>query len=187
MPEHETAEFDPPGSDESALDPVALIDRLADPARALPAFEELHHRGAAVLPAVRQGLRDGRWRVRRWCTAFLDHGGGPEYRAWVAPLLRDAKASVRVWAVHTVSCDRCSTGENPLDVLALLRERLERDDSIRVRRQAVTGLLMQARAGADPAELARLYRAVLARESDVKIRRIAGWGLKLCSEPERSP
>ena len=51
------------------------------------------------------------------------------------------KAEVRVWAVHSLSCEECKDGPNPVDVIPLLLERIEQDPNIKVRRPAVAMLV----------------------------------------------
>jgi HEAT repeat protein len=58
----------------------------------------------------------------------------------VIPLLHDPKSDVRLWAIHTLACDRCKPDENPLDLEPHLIERALHDESLRVRRQAVLSL-----------------------------------------------
>ena len=48
-------------------------------------------------------------------------------------MLRDPKSQVRVWAVHSLSCESCKDGPNPIDAVPLLLERIEMDESVKVR------------------------------------------------------
>jgi hypothetical protein len=62
--------------------------------------------------------------VRQFSAMFLDN-------YWVYAALRrlilnlhDPKLKVRNAAVHSLGCDRCKNGENRLDVLPLIAERI---------------------------------------------------------------
>ena len=94
--------------------------------------------------------------------------------------MRDPKAKVRLWAVHSLACDRCKPGGNPVDVVPLLLERLEFDESIRVRRMAAA---MLAERGADPRARPLLERA--AESDDRKLALHAGRALERYAESER--
>jgi HEAT repeat protein len=184
----------------------ALVDRLEDGATRWPAWKRLEELGAAAAPAVREGLRHGHWQVRKWCAVFLDHHADPESLPELLPLLHDPKSDVRLWAVHSLSCDRCKVDKfsrapdpgrssdrrgaelearldkNPIDFVPHLIERIERDESIRVRRMAVLMLTIQPDVRA-----ARLFTRILARETDGKLRKHAEWGLKRCREVGLAP
>lgn len=110
-------------------DPRALVGQLATREQRWPAFKALDALGARAIPALLEGLRDDHWDVRRWCLAVLGHNGGPEVRPSVLPLLHDRKSKVRLWAVHTLACDRCMAGANPVDAVPHLIERLWQDES----------------------------------------------------------
>ncbi len=148
--------------------PTDLVDALAatDGMERYRAFEALMALGAEALPAVREGLRHGHWQVRRWCAIYLDHNADAAALEALVPLLRDPKAQVRLWAVHSIACEPCKACENPIDVVPLLSERLLADESIRVRRMAAAMLasLPPDRRAVEPLE------TVLARESDRKLR-----------------
>ncbi len=136
---------------------------------------ELVALGREALPVVTEGLLHADWRVRRGCLFFLDHNGDTPSLERVIPLLRDPKADVRRWAVHTLGCDRCKPGENTLAVDELLIERALHDESIRVRRHAVCVLAWLR----PPSEaIRRLFERILERESDSKLRGHASAGLR---------
>ncbi len=159
-------------------DPRTLVQQLAIREQRWPAYQALDALGSRAIPALVEGLRDDHWDVRRWCLAVLDHNGGPEVRPLVLPLLHDPKSKVRVWAVHTLACDRCMAGENPVDAVPHLIERLWQDDSIRVRRMASAMLSMQ-----QPDErVESALREILERETDRKLRLHAAWGLRVYDE-----
>ena len=156
-----------------------LVDRLAESQWHLP-LRELTRLGRAALPAVREGLRHGDWRVRRGCAVFLDHYADPESLPDLIPLLHDPKSLVRMWAVHSLGCDRCKEDDcPPIDIVPHLIERFEQDESIRVRRAVVVVL---AWARPPEAATARLFQAALEHETDAKIRLHAQGGLEHCRE-----
>jgi hypothetical protein len=99
------------------------------------------------------------------------------------PLLRDPKSQVRMFALHSLSCDRCKLDENPIDVVPLLIERIQQDESIRVRRHAVTMLGFQH---AHP-DLEGFFQHLLDTETDKKLHKHAGFGLMKCREAAGKP
>ena len=88
-------------------DPQALVDALAESSTRFPAYQALVAHGEAALPAVRAGLGHGNWQVRKWSAIVLDQVANSESLAALVPLLRDPKADVRLWAVHSLACDHC--------------------------------------------------------------------------------
>jgi HEAT repeat protein len=155
-----------------------LIDQLADPARRDAALAALDDLGPAALPAVREGLGHGHWQVRRWCALYLDRHPDVVSLELLIPLLRDPKSKVRLFAVHSLSCEHCKGGENPIDVVPLLLERIDGDDSIRVRRMAVAMLAY----GRPDRRAVAVFKALLERETDAKLRLHASLGLMRCLE-----
>jgi len=109
------------------------------------------------------------------CLAYLDHHADVETLEKVIPLLHDPKSDVRLWAVHTLGCDRCKPGENPLDVEPMLIERALHDESLRVRRQAVVSLAYLR--PPDPRSAA-LFARILEGETDRKLVLHATAGLR---------
>lgn len=140
------------------------------------AWLELLDLGPSARNAVVDGLRDASWQVRRWCALWLDHHADPESLQALIPLLRDPKSQVRLFAVHAIACDRCKQGENPIDAVPLLMERICGDESIRVRRHATAMLAFQH---AHP-DLEGFFQDLLATETDAKLRKHAGWGVARC-------
>jgi len=181
-----SAEFDPVTTTEVTMgDATALVEQLEANETRSRAWKGLEALGAAAAPAVRAGLRHGHWQVRKWCAAFLDHHSDPETIPELLPLLHDPKSDVRLWAVHSLSCDRCKDEGlcNPVDYVPHLIERIERDESIRVRRMA---LLMLATGRLDP-RVVKVLAHVLETESDRKLRSHAEWGMKRCREAGLAP
>ena len=81
---------------------------------------------------------------------------------------------MRLWAVHSISCETCKPGGNPLDVVPLLIERIELDESIKVRRMATSMLGSQT---LDPRGVP-VFERIVAEEKDRKLKLHANNGLK---------
>jgi nitrite reductase/ring-hydroxylating ferredoxin subunit len=127
----------------------------------------------------------GNWRVRRGCAAFLDHHGKPGLLPELIPLLDDPKSDVRFWAVHALGCDRCKDEAClPIDPVPHLIRRLEQDESIRVRRQALTTLVW-TRPG--DRRILQICESLLAGESDRRMRLHAAYGVLKVRELGASP
>ena len=73
---------------------------------------------------------------------------------------------MRLWAIHSLSCEHCKEGECQLDVVPLLLERLDHDPHVRVRKMAAAMLFMLPLDARVPAVL----DAALARETDRRLR-----------------
>lgn len=164
-------------------DPRQLVARLASDSERDEAWHALLAAGPAAQEAVREGLGHGNWQVRRWCAIWLDHHADPASLQALIPLLRDPKSKVRLFAVHSIACDQCKTGENPIDVVPLLIERIHQDGSIRVRRHAVLMLAMQH---AHP-DLEGFFQELLDTETDPKLHQHAGFGLMRSREKAGRP
>jgi hypothetical protein len=128
-----------------------------------------------VLPAVRDGLRQANPDIRRWSAAVADNFMDAETLHALLPLLHDPEAKVRVWAVHSLSCETCKEGPNPIDAVPLLLERIESDASIRVRRQAIA---MLAYHRTPDTRVLPVFRRIMAEETDRKLRLHAERGLE---------
>ena len=113
--------------------------------------------------------------MRKWCTLFADTFADAETLRAILPLIHDPKSDVRLWAVHSISCESCKDGPNPIDAIPLLLERIERDESIRVRRQAVA---MLAHHRSPDLRALPVFKKLLANEDDRKLRLHAEHGLK---------
>ena len=175
---------DGPETERRADEYAALVDRLAgDGPERTAAYQALVEAGPPAREAVRAGLRHGHWQVRRWCALWFDHHADPASLHALVPLLRDSKAKVRHFAVHAIACDRCKAGENPVDVVPLLVERIREDESLRVRRHAVVMLAFQH---AHP-DLEAFFRELLETETDRRLRLHAGIGLLRCREKAGKP
>ena len=156
-----------------------LVAEFANGEHRMGAFLSLYSRGEAALPAIREGLGHANWQIRRWCALFIDNFADAESLRALVPLLRDPKAAVRVWAVHSLSCESCKDGPNPIDAVPLLLERIEMDESIRVRRQAVA---MLANHRSPDARVLPAFRRILAEEDDRKLRLHAEAGIRRYAE-----
>ncbi|MBT8488901.1 MAG: HEAT repeat domain-containing protein [Gemmatimonadetes bacterium] len=151
---------------QTAPEPNALVDALATSDTRFPAYQDLVGLGEEALPAIRRGLVHDDWQVRKWSAMVLDQVADAESLAALVPLLRDPKADVRLWAVHSLACDHCKDEVAcPVDVVPHLIERIEVDESIRVRRMAT---IMLGTEYADPRAVPVLRR--LLNESDAKLR-----------------
>jgi HEAT repeat protein len=153
----------------------AVVEQLADPATRLEARRILKEAGPAAVDAAREGLSHPHWEVRRWCAAYLDHNADARALQRLTLTLEDPKAKVRRWAVHSIACEPCKIGENPVDVDPLLIKRLTQDKSIKVRRMAAAMLAMRM----PEKRVGRALRRVLRDETDRKLRNFARWGLSL--------
>jgi HEAT repeat protein len=147
-------------------DPAALVEQFSTSALRVETLFQLQALGEAAVPAVRAGLRHPDWHVRHWCAIFFDRGADPESLLELVPLLQDQEPQVRLWAIHSLSCEHCKDYACPIDVVPLLIERAENDPATRVRKMAVA---MLASLPADPRIPSALER-MLARESDRKLR-----------------
>jgi HEAT repeat protein len=154
-------------------DTVDLVHALAAAQTRFPAYQALVELGQDALPAVRGGLGHASWQVRKWSAMVLDRVADRESLAALVPLLRDSKADVRLWAVHSLACDHCKADVAcPVDAVPHLIERIDCDESIRVRRMATIML------GTDYADRRALpvFKRLL-DEDDAKLRHHAQRGL----------
>jgi HEAT repeat protein len=156
---------------EPKSDARALVAALADPARRASAFAALVALGPSARDAVRAGLGDGRWEVRRWCLYWIIRFAESADLEAVAPLVRDPKSRVRHAALTVLALAPGSAECS--DVIPLLLERACDDESLRVRRQAVL-LLAWKRPHAD---LQGFFRGLLERESDPRLCHFARMGI----------
>lgn len=145
--------------------PDELVENFTKSETRFPAYMALQALGTDALEAIHSGLGHSNWQVRKWCAMFLDQCANEESFKLLEPLMRDPKMDVRLWATHSISCEHCKEGECPLDFVPLLVERIEIDESIRVRRMAVC---MLAEAPPDLRALPALKR-IIAEEEDRKL------------------
>lgn len=156
-----------------------LVAEFAIGENRMAAFLALYARGDQVLPEIRAGLKQANWQVRRWCALFADNFADAETLRALVPLLRDPKSKVRVWAVHSLSCETCKDGPNPIDAIPLLLERIELDESIKVRRHAVA---MLAQHRSPDARVLPVFKRIVAEEEDRKLRLHAEQGITRYAE-----
>jgi HEAT repeat protein len=159
-------------------DPRELVARLAQDEERQGAWSRLLEVGPSAKDAVLEGLGHANWQVRRLCLIWFDHFADPESLEAMLPLLHDPKSKVRLFAVHSISCDRCKSGKNPINVVPLLIDRIRNDESIRVRRHAV---IMLAHQHAHP-DLEGFFRDLYETETDARLRRWAGYGIMMCRQ-----
>jgi HEAT repeat protein len=152
-----------------------LVAEFATGQNRMPAFLALYSRGAEALPAVRRGLQHANWHIRHWSAILADNFADDETLRALTSLLNDPRAEVRVWAVHSLSCERCKNGPNPIDAIPLLLERIEQDSNIKVRRQAVAMLAYHRTP--DPRVLP-IFRRIVSEDADKRLRGHAEQGLK---------
>jgi hypothetical protein len=155
-----------------------VVKKLGDSATRSAAYVELQNIGQDAVGAAREGLSHPNWRVRQFSAMFLDNYWDDAALKRLILNLHDPKLKVRKAAVHSLGCDRCKNGENPIDVLPLVAERIREDKSIKVRRTAVLTLAIQT----PNRRIARVLRCVLRDETDPKIRRYANYGLRRYDE-----
>lgn len=156
---------------ETNTEASALVDALADAARRQAALAALTALGDSARAAVRAGLGDGRWEVRRTCVTWAMHCPAADDVAALAPLLRDPKSKVRQAALVAVALARPPAAN--AQVIPLVIERALEDESLRVRRQAVS-LLAWRHAHPD---LAGLFAQLAEGDGDEKLRSYARTGL----------
>ena len=111
--------------------------------------------------------------VRSQVPAELDRHADAKALEALIPLLRDPKSQVRLWAVHSISCDTCKLGGNPIDTVPLLIERVDLDESIKVRRMATAMLATQTL----DARVVPVFERILDEEHDRKLKLQARNGL----------
>ncbi len=151
-----------------------LVENLLRSETRYPAYVALHTMGDKALPAVHAGLEHEGWQVRKWCAMFLDQLTNEDSLELLKPLLRDPRMDVRLWATHSIACKHCKEGACNFDIVPLLLERIEMDESIRVRRMAVC---MLAEVPPDSRTRPVLER-IAATEKDRKLLLHAGRELK---------
>jgi HEAT repeat protein len=154
--------------------PDELVAEFAISENRMAAFLALCARGPEVLPAVREGLKHANGDIRRWSAAVADNFGDSETWHALLPLLRDPMPKVRTWAVHSLSCETCKNGPNPIDAIPLLLETIASDESIKVRRQAVA---MLAHHRTPDRRVLPVFQRIMAEETDRKLRLHAEHGL----------
>jgi HEAT repeat protein len=152
-----------------------LVAEFANAENRMAAFLVLYSRGKEAVPAIRAGLKHSNWNIRRWCASLADNFADADLFQALVPLLDDPKSEVRVWAVHSLSCETCKEGPNPVDAVPLLLDRIESDVSMRVRRQAAS---MLAHHCSPDARVLPVFKRVLARENDRKLRLHVEQGLR---------
>ena len=145
---------------------MQLVSSFASSKGRFEIYQALVSLGDAALPALRNGLKDENWIIRHWSAICLDRLADANALQDLIPLLHDPVDKVRLWAVHAIACDHCKDGVTcPVDVVPHLIERIETDDSVRVRRMAVIMLTTDFQ---DPRSVPVLQQ-VLRKEKDAKL------------------
>jgi HEAT repeat protein len=121
----------------------------------------------------REGMLDGRWAVRRAAALGLMSCAEPADLPAFAALLHDPKVDVRHGVVVAIAVAFGRSRES--DVIPLLVERALTDESLRVRRQAVSMLAWQL---AHP-DLESFFAELAERETDERLVRFARAGRHL--------
>jgi HEAT repeat protein len=152
-----------------------LVAEFASSENRMAAFLALCARGPEALPAVREGLKHPNCHIRRWSAAIADNFADAATLHALVPLLSDPNAQVRIWAVHSLSCETCKDGPNPIDAIPLLLERLESDENVKVRRQAAS---MLAHHRTPDVRVLPVFKQIMAEETDRKLRLHAEQGLE---------
>ncbi|GAA2613263.1 HEAT repeat domain-containing protein [Actinomadura fulvescens] len=152
-----------------------VVEALGSAPRTSSAYRELLARGRAAVPAIRAGLRHWSPTVREQCCKLLDHLLVEDAVEEMIAMLDDPIPSVRVAAVHALSCDRCKTDAcRPTEAMVLAPglRLLRHDPDAHVRAMAVelVGRFVHASTEAETA-------LVRAREADPSpaVRKKAGW------------
>jgi len=158
-----------------AQDDASLIDELAIPHRASPAYKVLMARGAAAASAIVHGLQHPSADARLYCCRLLDQLLTPEALAPLIGMLDDPDERVRYTALHSLSCDRCKDNVClPTDgaLLAKAMALLAADPSAHVRAQALGAVGRSAHIDADA--LSAIAHAAAADPSPA-VRKKARW------------
>ncbi|MGD8415693.1 MAG: HEAT repeat domain-containing protein [Pseudomonadales bacterium] len=163
------------GMDETGKPYAALVHDLGVRHRAKPALRRLMSAGAEAVPALRIGLSDPSAEVRVGCCKVLDHHMDEAALPELIANLAHPDESVRAWAAHALTCDRCKEGAcrpGEDEVLPIAIRMLEEDPSRRVR-QMLAGLLGPAvhRRADVLAALERAHR----HDPHPVVRKIASW------------
>ncbi|GAA4582478.1 hypothetical protein GCM10023194_17290 [Planotetraspora phitsanulokensis] len=152
-----------------------VVEALGSAPRTSSAYRHLLNRGRAAVPAIRAGLRHPDPVVREQCCRLLDHLLVEDAVEEMIAMLEDPVPSVRVAAVHALSCDRCKTDAcrpDEASVLAPGLRLLRHDPDAHVRAMAVelVGRFVHANAEAEAA-------LTLAHKADPSpaVRKKAGW------------
>ena len=160
-------------------DPYDLVNSFTNSQQRYASFSQLVELGSKALPAIRDGLKNDNWQIRRWCAICMDHVADSKSLADLLPLFHDPSSAVRLWAVHSIACDHCKDDiQCSIDVVPHLIERIKLDESARVRKMAV---IMLGKEFCDPRAVS-VFQQILREESDRKILLHAREGLRRLEE-----
>lgn len=139
------------------------------------AYREFEALGEETASKLATGmLSHPNWYVRRAAAIYADHHPDPALLERLKLALHDPKAKVRQFAVHSLACEPCKPGGNPVDATPYLIRAMKEDKAPRVRRMAAIMLML----GPSEKRVYRAFRSVLERETDEKVRRWARMGLE---------
>jgi HEAT repeat protein len=138
------------------------------------AYSILDSAGKLALPDILEGLEHPNWRVRKWCTALLDHHADQLCIESLVRRLTDSYADVRRHAVHSIGCQPCKGDSLCVDIVSLLIDRALNDTSIRVKRSAVHMLGNQQY----DIRALEMLENIIEKEKDNKLLSNALWSLK---------
>jgi HEAT repeat protein len=157
------------------LEAGQLVQRLADPHRYFPAYQQLIALGAEACEPVRGGLKHPDPRVRMLCCQVLDHVMDQASIPALISALADPAQEVRCQALHALACDRCKDGSCRPAATAVLPPAiaiLSGDPSAHVRSMAVE--VVGAWVHTHPEAAAALESAVIGDPSPA-VRKKASW------------
>lgn len=151
------------------------VEYLGVEHRAKDALRQLMAAGMRATPVVRLGLQHSNPAVRVGCCKVLDHFLDEAALPELIENLAHPDEEVRVWALHTLACDKCKEGvcrPGEEDVIPRAVQMLLTDESRRVRQTAAGLLGPSVHRRADV--LAALEQA---RQNDPHpvVRKIAAW------------
>jgi len=137
--------------------------------------QALRAAGQEGMQAVIFGMEHPNARIRRACTAFMDHHGT---EICVAPLterlLTDPVPAVRREAVHALACQRCKSSPLEADITLLLIDIYQNEPSRKVRYESLYALTQRM-----PDDGIRdLLFSILNEETDEKSRKLAHSALR---------
>ena len=156
------------------MDYSELAGSLTHPNAAIrrDAVASLATLGDDAAPAMIAALSHPDWRVRRAGAIYADHHPDAELLKRLRLTLHDPKAKVRMWAVHSLGCEPCKPGGNPIDPVPALIQSLESDRAPRVRRMAAAMLSQQG-----GRRVVRALSRAQSREEDSRVLAIIAWAI----------
>lgn len=160
----------------------AAVTQLGDLSLRPAAVRVIVDAGASAISALRVGVSHPYWRVRHMACRLLDDLPlDPDIlRELQRVAATDPHRKVRAQAYHAAGCEPCKPHDAPVclfDRVAMLLDGIF-DRSLRVRRQATTGLMFEAILAGDVDARVVEALAQLAADADPIVRRRAQRGLR---------